>query len=67
MQDLELLAEEAERALAARFAEIDRDSRKCTERVMEAFREERVSTGMFESTSGYGYDDRGREIGRAHV
>ena len=62
MQDLELLAEEAERALASRFAEIDRVSRKCTERVMDAFREEHVSTGMFESTSGYGYDDRGRDV-----
>ncbi len=28
---------------------------------MDAFRENRVATAMFDSTSGYGYDDRGRD------
>ena len=59
--DLEKLADVAERELAPRFAEIDRIARLGTQRVMEAFREERVSVGMFESTTGYGYDDRGRD------
>jgi cystathionine beta-lyase family protein involved in aluminum resistance len=29
---------------------------------MDAFREHRVSDSMFQSTSGYGYDDRGRDV-----
>ncbi len=56
------LANEAERALEPLFAEIDRISFSNTRRVMDAFREHRVSDAMFASTSGYGYDDRGREV-----
>ncbi len=55
------LAAQAEAALASRFAEIDRISYENTQKVMDAFREHRVSDGMFQSTSGYGYDDRGRD------
>ena len=55
------LAVRAEAALASRFAEIDRISYENTQKVMDAFREHRVSDGMFQSTSGYGYDDRGRD------
>ena len=61
MMDLEKLAEEAEIALEDRFRQIDRVARAGTEKVLAAFREERVDTGMFESTTGYGYDDRGRD------
>ena len=55
------LAAEAEEALAPYFARIDRISYENTQKVMDAFREHRVSDGMFQSTSGYGYDDRGRD------
>ena len=55
------LAAEAERALAPRFAEIDRIAFENTQKVMDAFREHRVSEAMFNPTSGYGYDDRGRD------
>ncbi len=55
------LAAEAEAALAERFAQIDRVAFAGTRRVMEAFRNHRVSEAMFNPTSGYGYDDRGRE------
>ena len=55
------LAAEAERALAPRFAEIDRVSFENTQKIMDAFREHRVSEAMFNPTSGYGYDDRGRD------
>jgi len=55
------LAREAELALAPHFARIDRISFENTQKVMDAFREHRVSDGMFQSTSGYGYDDRGRD------
>ncbi len=55
------LAREAEVALAPHFARIDRISFENTARVMDLFREFRVSDTMFGSTSGYGYDDRGRD------
>ena len=56
------LAREAEAALSNIFAEIDRVSYIGTCRVLDAFREERVSDACFGSTTGYGYDDRGREV-----
>ena len=55
------LAQEAEAALAPHFARIDQISFENTARVMDLFREFRVSDSMFTSTSGYGYDDRGRD------
>ncbi len=56
------LSAEAERELSPLFAEIDKTSFENTARVMEAFREHRVSEALFAPTSGYGYDDRGREV-----
>lgn len=55
------IAARAEVALAPIFAQIDRVAFENTQRVMDAFRAHRVSDGMFQSTSGYGYDDRGRD------
>ncbi len=55
------LALRAEAALSERFAEIDRIAFENTNKVMDAFREHRVSEAMFNPTSGYGYDDRGRD------
>ena len=55
------LAAKCEIRLAPRFAEIDEVSMKCTERVMEAFQEFKVSDSCFAGTTGYGYDDLGRE------
>ena len=55
------LAAKAEKDLAPPFERIDRISFENTQRVMDAFREFRVSDTMFGSTSGYGYDDRGRD------
>ncbi len=57
-----MLAAEAEAALAQNFAAIDRVAYENTCRVMEAFKEERVSDACFAGTTGYGYDDRGREV-----
>lgn len=59
--ELLTLAAKAEAALAERFAEIDRIAFENTQKVMEAFREHRVDEAMFNPTSGYGYDDRGRD------
>ena len=56
------LTAEAEAALAPHFARIDRIAFENTQKVMDAFRERRVAMTNFDSTSGYGYDDRGRDV-----
>ena len=61
MELLEIV-KEAEARLAPVFARVDRIAERGTAKVMAAFREERVSNGMFASTDGYGYDDRGRDV-----
>ena len=60
-EKLNRLAAEAEVALAPYFAHIDAIAFENTQKVMDAFRKHRVSDGMFQSSSGYGYDDRGRD------
>ena len=55
------LVAEAEQKLAGIFAEIDRVSFENTKKVMAAFKEHRVSEAMFAASSGYGYDDHGRD------
>ncbi|MBQ8388904.1 MAG: methionine gamma-lyase family protein [Clostridia bacterium] len=55
------IAADADRALADIFAEIDEISFYNTDRIIDAFREHRVSDAMFGATSGYGYDDKGRD------
>ncbi len=52
---------EAESALAERFAETDRVSFENTARVMSAFEKHRVCEADFAGTTGYGYDDAGRD------
>ena len=59
--ELHRLAAEAEAQIRPRFEEIDRVSSACTRRVLEAFREFRVSEACFAGSTGYGYDDLGRE------
>ncbi|MCI5753117.1 MAG: methionine gamma-lyase family protein [Clostridiales bacterium] len=54
-------ARQAEQELAGVFAHIDEVASKNTQRVLEAFQEERVSDTLFAGTAGYGYDDRGRD------
>ena len=64
MNDFEKIAAlcaEAEEKLADIFAEIDRISFANTKKIMDTFKEHRVSETMFNATSGYGYDDHGRE------
>lgn len=55
------MARRAEERCRARFAEIDAVAEKNTLRVMEAFQEFKVSDACFAGTTGYGYDDLGRE------
>jgi len=55
------LADRVEEALLPRFRQIDRVARENTARVLEAFGEYRVSDTYFAGTTGYGYDDQGRD------
>lgn len=52
---------EAEAALADIFRELDDVSFRNTEKIMKAFASNRVSEACFAPTSGYGYDDKGRD------
>ena len=56
------IAERAQAKLAERFMEIDQVAEKNTRKVMEAFQNNRVSDACFAGTTGYGYDDLGREV-----
>ena len=55
------IAEEAEAQLKPFFRRIDETSFSNTNKILDAFRKYRVSDTMFGSTSGYGYDDKGRD------
>ena len=55
------LVKEAEEALKERFAEIDAVAFRGTQKVMAAFSKHRVSDAMFAGTTGYGYNDKGRD------
>ncbi len=55
------LVAEAEGKLSEQFAYVEAVAFDNTARVMDAFREHRVSAAMFNPTDGYGYDDRGRD------
>ncbi|MBR5538393.1 MAG: methionine gamma-lyase family protein [Clostridia bacterium] len=61
-EKLSLLVKEAEKELADIFEELDAISFKNTEKIMKSFAENRVSEACFGATSGYGYDDKGRDI-----
>ncbi len=60
-ENLSEIAERAEAALAGIFADIDRTAYKNTEKVIDAFREFKVGEANFAPTTGYGYDDKGRD------
>ncbi|MBS1418906.1 MAG: methionine gamma-lyase family protein [Firmicutes bacterium] len=55
------MALRAEKRCRDRFMRIDAVAEKNTVRIMEAFQENRVSDSCFAGTTGYGYDDLGRE------
>lgn len=56
------LAEKATEKLGPVFRKIDAVSMQNTKKVMEAFQENKVSESCFAGTTGYGYDDLGREV-----
>lgn len=55
------LIRKTEAQLAGRFAEIDENEEKRTREVLKAFRGHVVSYRHFAPTTGYGYDDIGRD------
>ena len=50
-----------EEGLTERFAEIDKTAEYNQMKVLRAMQQHKVSAGCFESSTGYGYDDLGRE------
>jgi len=59
--DVFTLASEAEKRLRPEFERIDEVASFNTRKVMAAFQDNRVSDACFAGTTGYGYDDLGRE------
>lgn len=55
------MAEKAEKSLATQFARIDAIAVRNTAKVMAAFQNHRVAEACFAGTTGYGYDDLGRD------
>ena len=55
------MAQRAQARLSDRFRDFDALAEHNTRRVMEAFQDNRVSDACFAGTTGYGYDDLGRE------
>ena len=55
------MAARAQARLRERFDEIDAVAEANTRKVMEAFHNNRVSDACFAGTTGYGYDDLGRD------
>ena len=55
------MAERAQECIKGRFKDIDAVAEVNTRRVMEAFQDNRVAEACFDGTTGYGYDDLGRE------
>lgn len=59
--DIESIKREALQDCAEQFARIDAVSLKNTEKVLQAYRDAKLSAFHFSGTSGYGYNDLGRE------
>lgn len=58
----------AEQKLAPIFAQIDKIALLNQEKVLRAFREERIALRHFAATTGYGYGDEGRDaLGRVYA
>ena len=55
------LAAEAQSSLTEQFARIDAIAEENTRKVLAAFQNHRVAESYFAGTTGYGYDDQGRD------
>lgn len=56
------LGEQAEEDCRAAFERVERNAAFNTQKVLHAFMECGVSESHFAGSTGYGYDDRGREV-----
>ena len=56
------LARQSEEEIRPQFERIDRIAMLNTRKVMTAFQDNKVSDSCFAGTTGYGYDDLGREV-----
>ena len=61
MKQIEQMILQAEQELKDTFARIDENEEARTRQVLDAFRKEGVSYRHFAPSSGYGYDDIGRD------
>ncbi len=61
MENIENLVAEQEKKLAGQFSKINEIELENSRRVLEAFRKYQVTESDFSSTTGYGYNDLGRE------
>ena len=52
---------QARQELSEQFARIDAIAEENSQRVLEAFQDHRVAEAYFSGTTGYGYDDQGRD------
>ena len=60
-KDLEKLAEEVEEEVKEQYKEIDRRALRNSMRVLKALQDNKISDVHFNSTTGYGYGDIGRD------
>ncbi|MDD4716380.1 MAG: methionine gamma-lyase family protein, partial [Oscillospiraceae bacterium] len=56
------LSRQAESGLKEQFDQVDQIAFYNSQKVLSAFQKQRVAEGCFAGTTGYGYDDRGREV-----
>ena len=59
--NIENIVTEEEQKLSHEYKKIDDISFINTKKVLDAFRKNEISTNMFDSTTGYGYNDLGRD------
>lgn len=62
MNDIEKLVLESEKKLINEFSKLDELCYKNSLKVLYAFKDNKISTSHFEGTTGYGYNDIGRDI-----
>lgn len=56
------LAAQAEREIASQFSHIDTVAEYNSQKVLAAYQNHRVAEPFFAGTTGYGYDDQGRDV-----
>ena len=60
-ENIRMLGQRAQHALQNEFAHVDAVAEENTARVLAAFQKHRVADAYFAGTTGYGYDDLGRD------